>query len=88
MEWQIPQGEIQRPCGAFRNFLGLSRWDLNEVDVKTDSTSVRVRCISTIMSAEGTRLLARFIEGVMNGMDYQTMKDNSLKGMIILEFKK
>jgi len=40
------------------------------------------------MSVEGTRLLARFIEGIMNGMDYDTVKDSSLKGMIILEFKK
>jgi len=76
------------PVGAFRDFLGLSRWDLNEVDVKNDSNMVKVRCVSTVMSFEGTRLLARFIEGIMNGMDYQTAKDTSLKGMIILEFKK
>jgi len=76
------------PIGAFRDFLGLSRWDLNEVDVKNDSNMVKVRCISTVMSYEGTRLLARFVEGIMNGMDYQTAKDTSLKGMIILEFKK
>ena len=76
------------PVSAFRDFLGLSRWDLNEVDVKNDSNAVRVRCISTVMSVEGTRLLARFIEGIMNGMDYDTVKDSSLKGMIILEFKK
>ena len=74
------------PVGAFQDLLGLSRWDLNEVDVKNDSNAVRVRCISTVMSVEGTRLLARFIEGIMNGMDYETAKDTSLKGMIILQF--
>ena len=76
------------PVEAFRDFLQLSRWDLNEVDVKTNSNTVKVRCISTVLSMQGTRLLARFIEGIMNGMDYSTVKNTSLKGMIILEFKK
>ena len=76
------------PVAAFRDFLGLSRWDLNEVDVKADSNTVKVRCISTILSIEGTQLLARFIEGILNGMDYSTTKNSSLKGMIIIEFKK
>ena len=74
--------------GAFRDFLGLSRWDLNEVDVKVDAIGVKVRCVSTVLSFEGTKLLARFIEGIMNGMDYATIKNTCLKGMIILEFKK
>ena len=76
------------PVDAFRHFLELSRWDLNEVDVKSDGKSVKVRCISTVMSVEGTRLLAKFIEGIMNGMNFKTSHDDCLKGMIILEFNR
>jgi hypothetical protein len=76
------------PVEAFRNFLELSRWDLNEVDVKNNGNSVKVRCISTIMSIEGTKLLSKFIEGIMNGIGYGTIHVDFLKGMIILEFKK
>ena len=76
------------PVDAFRHFLELSRWDLNEVDVKADAATVKVRCISTVMSVEGTKLLAKFIEGIMNGMGFKTAHVDSLKGMIILEFKK
>jgi hypothetical protein len=76
------------PVDAFRHFLELSRWDLNEVNVKTDGNAVKVRCVSTVMSIEGTRLLAKFVEGIMNGMDYVTVNADSLKGMVILEFKK
>jgi hypothetical protein len=76
------------PVDAFRHFLELSRWDLNEVNVKGDGNSVKVRCISTVMSVAGTKLLAKFIEGIMNGMDYKTGQSDFLKGMIILEFKK
>ncbi len=76
------------PVDAFRNFLELSRWDLNEVDVKNNNGSVKVRCISTVMSIEGTKLLSKFIEGIMNGMNYKTTHVDFLRGMIILEFKK
>jgi hypothetical protein len=76
------------PVDAFKHFLELSRWDLNEVDVKKTADSVKVRCVSTVLNVEGTKLLAKFIEGVMNGLDYQTVHVDSLKGMIILEAKK
>jgi hypothetical protein len=76
------------PVDAFRHFLELSRWDLNEVDVKVDGPNVKVRCISTVLSVEGTKLLAKFIEGILNGMNYKTSQFDILKGMIILEFKK
>ena len=76
------------PVDAFRHFLELSRWDLNEVDIKEDGGSARVRCISTVMSMQGTKLLAKYVEGIMNGLNYKTTQVDFLKGMIILEFKK
>ncbi len=80
--------KFENPIAAFSHFLELSRWDLNEVDVKNHDNIVRVRCISTIMSEAGTDLLTRYIEGIFHAMNYQTMQNTSLKGMIILEFKK
>ncbi len=80
--------KFANPVDAFRHFLELSRWDLNEVDIKVDGTSVKVRCISTVLSVEGTILLAKFIEGIMNGMNFKTAQFESLRGMIIAEFRK
>ncbi len=78
------------PIDAFKHFLELSRWDLNEVDIKANggSSSVKVRCVSTVMSVEGTQLLSKFIEGVLSGLGYSTLHLDVLKGMIILESKK
>jgi hypothetical protein len=76
------------PVEAFQHFLELSRWDLNEVNVKESGYYVKVRCVSTVMSLEGTKLLAKYIEGVMNGIGFSTTRTDCLKGMIILEFKK
>jgi len=80
--------KFNNPIDAFRHFLELSRWDLNEVDVKEEAATVKIRCISTVMSMEGTELLAKYIEGVMIGMSYKAAGSDNLKGMIILEFKK
>ena len=80
--------KFQNPVEAFGHFLELSRWDLNEVDVKEAGDVLKVRCVSTVMSIEGTRLLAKFIEGVVNGLGYSIEDVDCLKGMIILESKK
>ena len=79
--------KFENPVEAFRCFLELSRWDLNEVEVKDMGDSVKVRCVSTVLTSEGTELLAKFIEGIMNGLGYKTEKIDCLKGMIILECK-
>ena len=76
------------PVEAFGRFLELSRWDLNEVEVKDLGDSVKIRCVSTVLSNAGTELLAKFIEGVMDGLGYKTEKNDYLKGMIILEFRR
>jgi hypothetical protein len=54
--------------------------------VKRFGMTARVRCVSTVLSAEATYLLARFIEGIMQGIGYQIQKNDVLKGMIIQEF--
>jgi hypothetical protein len=79
--------KFDNPVTAFGCFLELSRWDLNEVEVKESGSSVKIRCVSTVLTNEGTELLAKFIEGVMDGLGYKTGKLDCLKGMIILESK-
>lgn len=79
---------FQDPVDAFRRFLVLSRWDLNEVDVKEDGNSVKVRCISTVMSVEGTTLLEKYIEGILDGLGYKKDHVDVMKGLIILTSKK
>jgi hypothetical protein len=76
------------PIQAMKSFLSASRWDLSEVEVKGDAHKVKVRCVSTILNQEGTFLLAKFIEGILNGVGYRVEKGDCLKGMIVLEFVK
>ena len=80
--------KFKDPVQALKKFLKATRWDLSEVEVKKTENTVKFRCISTLLTGEGTKLLVKFIEGAMHSMGYQTDKSDTLKGMIILEFKK
>ena len=76
---------FEKPIEAFKSFLELSRWDLNEVEVKEQANSIKVRCVSTVLTREGTELLAKFIEGIMDGLSHKTTKADFMKGLIVLE---
>jgi hypothetical protein len=72
---------------ALDSFLWASRWDLSEVQVKKSGETVRVRCVSTVLTEDATEHLARFISGIMEGIGYRTEKSEVLKGMIVQDFK-
>jgi len=76
------------PIAAFGRFLKFSRWDLNEVDIKSSNNTVKVQCVSTVMSLESTTMLAKFIEGALAGIGYKMASSDCLKGMLIMHFKK
>ncbi len=76
------------PVRALKSFLEASRWDLSEVEVKTEANKTKIRCVSTLLSAESTEMLAKYIEGIMQGIGYQIEKSDCLKGMIVLGFKR
>jgi hypothetical protein len=76
------------PLTAFDRFLRLSRWDLNEVDIKPAGAAVKVQCVSTVMSIQSTRMLSKFVEGAMDGLGYKCSSSDCLKGMLIMNFKR
>jgi hypothetical protein len=76
------------PLVAFERFLRLSRWDLNEVDVKLSGDAIKIQCVSTVMSLESTNMLSKFIEGALEGIGYKLAGKDCLKGMLIMSFKR
>jgi hypothetical protein len=79
--------KFETPVKALKSFLETTRWDLNEVEARQEEKTVKLRCVSTTLTTEATELLAKFIEGAINGLGYQTQKTDCLKGMILIEFK-
>ncbi len=73
------------PIRAFRAFLRVMRWDLNEVGLNREGDSVSLRCVSTSLSGEGTTYLFEFLKGAMGGMGLRITKSDCMKGMILME---
>jgi len=78
--------KFEDPVNALERILAASRWDLNEVEVKRDGNTVKVRCVSTVLTMEGTELFIKFLEGAIHSLGYQTKKQDRLRGIILLEF--
>jgi hypothetical protein len=77
-----------RPVEVLERFLKAKEWELNEVSIVQKGNKVGVKCISPILSVEGTELLASFIDGVMHELKYEKSGEECLKGIISLEYVK
>jgi hypothetical protein len=73
------------PVKAFRAFLMVMRWDLNEIGLTQEGDSISLRCVSTSLSKEGTSLLFEFLKGALGGMGLRIIKSDCMKGMIIMD---
>lgn len=78
---------FEDPLQAFKLFLEASRWDLNEVNIKHNAKTIKLRCISTVLTAEATNLLAKFIEGIVESLGFRNVQSDNMRGMILLEFE-
>ncbi|MCX8150585.1 MAG: hypothetical protein N3D85_03675 [Candidatus Bathyarchaeota archaeon] len=78
------------PVQAFKSFLEVTRWDLNEVDLIRDRQGefVKLRFISTLLSNEETVFLVKFVEGVMSSLGYRVVNCDHMRGIAAVEFKK
>jgi hypothetical protein len=79
--------KFEDPVQAFRQLLAATRWELSEVEATRDRSTVKIRCISNVLSNEDTELLVKFIEGVMHGIGFKSEKLDYLKGIVALEYK-
>jgi len=78
--------KFDNPVQSLADLLQAARWDLNEVDVKKINGKIKFRCTSTALTNEGTELLLKFIEGALAGMDYEIVKSEFMKGLVLVEF--
>jgi|YelNatPaOPRAMG01_1025707.scaffolds.fasta_scaffold15549_3 hypothetical protein len=80
--------KFENHASALKSFLLATRWDLNEVHVTAEKDTLKVRCVSPILTTEETELLVRLIDGIMNGAGYQPEKHDYIKGIIALQYRR
>jgi hypothetical protein len=72
------------PIEIFKSFLGVMRWDLNEISYSKEGDAISLRCVSTSLGIDGTRFLSEFLIGAVEAMGFRLLKSDFMKGMIIL----
>jgi len=76
----------KRTLDIFTKLLSESWWEINEVNLSKEEEGFVLRCVSFTLSLEPTKLLMSFLEGVINSMEYEIVKKDCIRGMIILNF--
>ena len=76
----------KRTLDIFTKLLSESWWEINEVNLSKEEEGFVLRCVSFTLSLERTKLLMSFLEGVINSMEYEIVKKDCIRGMIILNF--
>jgi len=78
--------KFQNPVQALADLLQVTRGDLNEVNVTVIDGKTKLRCTSIALTKDGTELLLKFIEGALDGMNCKILKNEFMKGLILVEF--
>lgn len=63
-------------------------WNSTDFSVLKNGGQVKIRCMSPHFSSEHTRAFSKFCEGILHALDYETLKNECLKGIVLLHFKK
>jgi len=66
----------------------LVSWNLDEVEVKNDEITVDLRIASFAIPLELTELLISYVKGVMTSLGYEIYKEECLRGLATLNFRK
>ena len=72
----------------FEKQMKKSVWNITDFSIAKREKSIHMRCICPYFTKESTEAFMKFLEGIMHSSDYKTSKNECLKGMILLQFKK
>jgi hypothetical protein len=78
----------QDPLKTFEKLIRLSAWDLTDFSVTNREKKIHIRYVSPRLTPENTNLYLKFLEGILHALNYRTLKNECMKGMILLELEK
>jgi hypothetical protein len=81
--------KFENPLEALSKTLNMYFWEISEIRFSSSSDgTATLKIIAPNQSHEHTELLAKFVEGVINSLNYKISKRESWRGIIILELVK
>jgi len=81
--------KFKDPVDVFQKILTTCFWEVTEADISTvEDNNLSMRIVAPSHSKENTELLLKFIVGLMNALNYRTVKEEFWKGIIMLKLEK
>jgi hypothetical protein len=78
----------KEPLDIVENLMKNCLRNLTNCTVTRKNGQVKIRAMSPHLSLEYTETLSKFLEGILHSLNYTTSKNECLKGIILLEFKR
>lgn len=71
-----------------RKIIKMYIWDITDFSVQMRNDKIEIRCASPILTTEHTKMLAKFLEGILNTLNFRLLKNECLKGIILMVAEK
>lgn len=73
---------------TFEKLMKKCAWNISDFSITTRGENVSMKCISPYLTTESTEAFLKFLEGIIHSSGYKTVKNECLKGMVLLDFRK
>ncbi|RLI33619.1 hypothetical protein DRO53_05100 [Candidatus Bathyarchaeota archaeon] len=80
--------KFEKPLEALAKTLNMYFWEISEVRLSNSNGKTSIKIIAPSQKQEHTELLAKFVEGVVNSLNYKVERKEFWRGIIILELVK
>lgn len=73
---------------TFEKIMKKCAWNISDFSITAQGENISVKCVSPHLTTESTEAFRKFLEGTMHSANCKTVKNECLKGMILLSFKR
>ncbi len=75
--------------GVFKKVLEACIWNISEANLSiNDDGTASLRCVAPNQSRESTELFSRFLKGVLSALNFKVTKEESWRGIILMDLAK
>lgn len=73
---------------TFEKLMKVCAWNMIDFSITAQGDNISIKCVSPHFTKETTEAFRKFLEGTIHSGNYKTLKNDCLKGLIALSFKK
>jgi len=73
---------------TFEKLIRKCAWNVSDFSINRQQGNMNIKCVVPHFALESTEALAKFLEGAIHSAGYKTVRNEYLKGIILLTFKR